>query len=237
MVHSLTGNFERMDGLINLLSLGVYLLLLLNTLKSTKEWLWIFRTSIITSLLVVAYEIFGRWGWIGDVPIPHNAGTIGNTLFLGSYLMFNVFFALLNFYIDKKKYWKIFYLLAIVIDVVFIFINASRSSMIGLVVGLGVLLLLMFFRVNKKTEKHLSDIFKKYQTGTTEFGFDTTEIKIKLYTTGTIYVSRSQARRVMAGLEEFESIILDFDKVSKHIVEKDIIFNFSLSICLCISRM
>ena len=150
MVHSLTGNFERMDGLINLLSLGVYLLLLLNTLKSTKEWLWIFRTSIITSLLVVAYEIFGRWGWIGDVPIPHNAGTIGNTLFLGSYLMFNVFFALLNFYIDKKKYWKIFYLLAIVIDVVFIFINASRSSMIGLVVGLGVLLLLMFFRVNKK---------------------------------------------------------------------------------------
>jgi len=71
----------------------------------------------------------------------------------------------------------------------------------------------VIFRVNKKTEKHLSDIFKKYQTGTTEFGFDTTEIKIKLYTTGTIYVSRSQARRVMAGLEEFESIILDFDKV------------------------
>ena len=29
----------------------------------------------------------------------------------------------------------------------------------------------------------------------------------------TIYVSRSQARRVLVGLEKFKSIILDFDKV------------------------
>ena len=69
------------------------------------------------------------------------------------------------------------------------------------------------FRVNKKSERHLSTIFKKYQTASGELGFDKTEIKVKLYTRGTIYISRSQARRILVGLEKFESIILDFDKV------------------------
>ena len=30
---------------------------------------------------------------------------------------------------------------------------------------------------------------------------------------GTIYISRSQARRILVGLEKFESIILDFTRV------------------------
>ncbi len=30
---------------------------------------------------------------------------------------------------------------------------------------------------------------------------------------GTIYISRSQARRILSGLEKFKVIILDFDKV------------------------
>jgi len=150
VINSTLGNFERMDGLLNLISLALYFLFLINTFKSTKDWLWIFRASIIASLLVVAYELFGRWGWIGDTPIPHKSGTIGTTLYFGSYLMFNVFFALLAYYIDRHRYWKIFYLLSIILEVVFIFINASRSSMIGLVAGMGLLLVFMFFRVNKK---------------------------------------------------------------------------------------
>ena len=148
--NSILGNFERMDGLMHLLSLALYFLLLINTFRTSKDWLWIFRVSIITALLVIAYEIFGRWGWIGDIPIPHKSGTIGSTLFLGSYLMFNVFFSLMTYYIDRHKYWKIFYLLAILVNIIFIFINASRSSMIGLIAGLGIIILFMFFKVNKK---------------------------------------------------------------------------------------
>jgi len=148
--HSIFGNFERMDGLLHLISLALYFLLLINTFKTTKDWLWIFRTSIITALVIVAYEVFGRIGWIGNVPIPHSSGTIGNTLFLGSYLMFNIFFSLMALYIDRLKSWRIFYLVSILINVVFLFINASRSSIVGLVVGIGLLMLLMFFKVNKK---------------------------------------------------------------------------------------
>jgi len=69
------------------------------------------------------------------------------------------------------------------------------------------------FKISSKSQKHLNDIFKKYQTDPTEHAFDKTEIQIRLYTLGTIHVSRSQARRVLTGLEKFKTIILDFDRV------------------------
>jgi len=69
------------------------------------------------------------------------------------------------------------------------------------------------FVVSMRSKKHLSDIFRKYQTDSSEFAFDKTQIQVRLYTMGTIHISRSQARRVMIGLEKFNMVILDFDKV------------------------
>lgn len=69
------------------------------------------------------------------------------------------------------------------------------------------------FQLDDKSKKHLNDVFKKYQTDPSEYAFDKTEVKVKLYTMGTIYISRSQARRILSGLEKFKSIVLDFDKV------------------------
>jgi len=72
------------------------------------------------------------------------------------------------------------------------------------------------FDLNTSSSLHLNDIFKKYtSTGAgKDFGFDKTEIRIKLYTTAGVYISRSQARRVLAGLEKFKVIVFDFDKVA-----------------------
>ena len=39
------------------------------------------------------------------------------------------------------------------------------------------------------------------------------EIQVKLYKEGVDLISRSRARQVLAGLEKFKSVILDFDKV------------------------
>lgn len=71
----------------------------------------------------------------------------------------------------------------------------------------------VIFQVNKNSKKEVGDMFKKYQVDTMEPGFDKTEVKIKLYTMQTKYVSRSQARRLLAGLDKFKSIVLDFEKV------------------------
>jgi len=68
------------------------------------------------------------------------------------------------------------------------------------------------FEVNLNSKKHLNDIFKEY-TNPASYEFDKTEIHVKLYTMGTIYVSRSQARRILNNLDKFKTVILDFDKV------------------------
>ncbi len=70
----------------------------------------------------------------------------------------------------------------------------------------------VIFSISLSSTKHLSNVFEQF-TDKEEFGFDKTEIKIKLYTTGTIYISRSQARRVLSGLEKFKTVIMDFDQV------------------------
>lgn len=71
------------------------------------------------------------------------------------------------------------------------------------------------FRINIDSKLHLDDVFKKYTNldDRSDFGFDKTEIHVKLYTISGIHISRSQARRVLAGLEKFKVILFDFDKV------------------------
>jgi anti-sigma regulatory factor (Ser/Thr protein kinase) len=72
---------------------------------------------------------------------------------------------------------------------------------------------LVMFSIDIKSKKHLSEIFAAYQVDPDVPAFDQTEIQIKLYNMGTIYVSRSQARRVLSGLNKFKRVILDFDRV------------------------
>lgn len=71
----------------------------------------------------------------------------------------------------------------------------------------------VIFSIAIDSERHLNDIFKKFQSTPGEHAFDRTEIRVRLFTMGTVYVSRSQARRILVGLDKFKSIVLDFDRV------------------------
>ncbi|MDQ5970998.1 MAG: hypothetical protein QG603_775, partial [Patescibacteria group bacterium] len=148
--NSLFGNYERMEGLLHYVYLLFYFILLINSFKFTKDWVWVFRFSIFSALWVILYELFGRWGWIGSSAIPASAGTTGNTIFFGFYLMFNVFLALIAHYIDRKKQWRIFYLVFASLAVLMIFVNASRSSMLGLLFGAFIFMLIWGAKASKK---------------------------------------------------------------------------------------
>ncbi|OGI94413.1 hypothetical protein A3A03_03925 [Candidatus Nomurabacteria bacterium RIFCSPLOWO2_01_FULL_40_18] len=71
------------------------------------------------------------------------------------------------------------------------------------------------FRINTNSSRHLNDVFKKYTNLAKEgdYGFDKTEIRVKLFTTGGVHISRSQARRVLVGLEKFKIVLFDYEKV------------------------
>ena len=71
------------------------------------------------------------------------------------------------------------------------------------------------FRIDINNKYHLDDIFREYtNTGAdSNYGFDKTEIRVRLYTMGGVHISRSQARRVLSGLEKFKVIVMDYDRV------------------------
>lgn len=73
----------------------------------------------------------------------------------------------------------------------------------------------VMFKISTSTDRHLNEVFKKYTNldDESDYGFDRTEIRVKLYTIGGVHISRSQARRVLTGLEKFKIIVFDFDKV------------------------
>ena len=70
----------------------------------------------------------------------------------------------------------------------------------------------IIFEISSFSKRKLPDIFKKYTSG--NFIFDKTEVTVKLFELSSqSYISRSQARRLLFGLEKFKKIILDFKKV------------------------
>ncbi|OGZ05831.1 MAG: hypothetical protein A2845_03435 [Candidatus Lloydbacteria bacterium RIFCSPHIGHO2_01_FULL_49_22] len=72
------------------------------------------------------------------------------------------------------------------------------------------------FQIQTTTSLHLGDVFRKYTNigDESDYGFDKTEVRVNLYTSLGVHISRSQARRILSGLEKFKVIVFDFDKVS-----------------------
>lgn len=69
------------------------------------------------------------------------------------------------------------------------------------------------FSIAYNSKRHLTDVFRAYESGPAMQDFDRTEILVRLFTHGTVHVSRSQARRILSGLEKFKRITLDFKRV------------------------
>ena len=67
------------------------------------------------------------------------------------------------------------------------------------------------FLLRADSDRNLSDIFKAYTSDS--YDFSKTIVDIKLYKIDTEYISRSQARRMLTGLEKFKKIVLDFKGV------------------------
>lgn len=69
------------------------------------------------------------------------------------------------------------------------------------------------FDIDYRSPRHLIDVFRAFESEDGSQDFDRTEIHVRLFTHGTVHVSRSQARRILVGLEQFKRITLDFERV------------------------
>lgn len=69
------------------------------------------------------------------------------------------------------------------------------------------------FTIDTHTKKSVATIFRNFSIDPEEGDFGKTYILVRLYRLGTIYVSRSQARALLVGLEKFKEVTLDFEGV------------------------
>jgi anti-sigma regulatory factor (Ser/Thr protein kinase) len=67
------------------------------------------------------------------------------------------------------------------------------------------------FSINLNSERRIENIFREYTND--EFEFSRTKIKVNLFKAGNELISRSQARRIIFGIDEFTTIVLDFKNV------------------------
>lgn len=70
----------------------------------------------------------------------------------------------------------------------------------------------VFFSVDIDKKKSVQDVFREY-TNEDTYEFSDTEVVVRLYKAGIDYLSRSQARRLVVGLDKFQRVVLDFAEV------------------------
>jgi len=70
----------------------------------------------------------------------------------------------------------------------------------------------VFFAISKNSDLEIKTVFDEYSGDSYEF--DKTRVAVRLYKIGSYYISRTQASRVMAGLEKFKRVVLDFKHIN-----------------------
>ncbi len=142
--------FERMVGLLTFLHLFAFYVVLASVFQERKYWERILSVSIFVAILISLYTL------TFNDPIHQSGGTLGNSSFLASYIIFNIFFAAILL-VWKRGLWRIPLGLALALFIFLLFFNpvvitkgAVSSFLIGAVLFAAGFL---FFSQNKILKK------------------------------------------------------------------------------------
>lgn len=156
---SFWSNFERMEGYITLIHLGLLFLVTSSVMKARKIWVYLFHASMGASLVVglMALQDLSAEN-AGMISGGRIQGTLGNSSYLGVYALLHVFLAaffLLSHFARKEAkdiLSRIFgYALIIIFNIVILFNTGTRGALVGL--GLGFLLTALILAIFEKQSK------------------------------------------------------------------------------------
>ncbi|MCD6471383.1 hypothetical protein J7K86_02555 [bacterium] len=101
---------ERMTGVLTLFHFWLWFIILSTTFKKWQDWEKFIWASLICSFLVGSYGLGQKLGWkflVENIGVRLSS-TLGNPIFLGVYIMMNIFFIGLLLTKEKKQNKKIF---------------------------------------------------------------------------------------------------------------------------------
>ncbi len=152
---SFWGNYERMMGVYTSLHFLAYLWLLLSIFNTKEKYFKLLKISVVVNFLVIIYSILQKfkvnfWGVlnVGDDRI---SATFGNPAYLAGWLLLGGFLSVYLFIKTSSKYWRIFYSVVFILNIIVLFWTATRGAIVGLFFGiLAMLFYLLFFYKNSK---------------------------------------------------------------------------------------
>ena len=166
---SFWSKFERMTGLLTWICLFGFLMAL-SSIKEKIHWAKIFFVSLIIATFIATAGIFEHLGFAAFKISDREGFTLGNTSFLGTYLLFNIFFALYLFFQKEnifsflnnktgKIILKIFLVISIFLQILATYLQSARAALVSTSGGfLLISLLWLAFLSQKKGTKILGRI-------------------------------------------------------------------------------
>lgn len=153
-MHSFWSNFERMEGYITFLHLFALFFVLGGIMQHEKLWTRFFNTAVVVSVAQAGYAVLQATGVLAvGLSQDRIDGTMGNATYLAIYMIFSLFLTLLLYFKHEGPQWiRHWYIFAMAMQVIAIFLTATRGAILALVGGVVLtFLLLAFWQPQKRT--------------------------------------------------------------------------------------
>lgn len=152
--HAFWGNHERMNGLLTLLQFPLYAVMASAVFRTKKEWHLLLSAFLCTSIVMCALATVEYFtGAFGNKTYTRVWGTLGNSIYLGVYASFAVFWATYLWTVVEKKWQQ--YVLACVIayNFLILILSESRGALLAVMICALLLALQTFRHGSPRTKK------------------------------------------------------------------------------------
>ncbi len=129
---SLWSNYERMDGVVTLIHLALFVLVLGSTFQSDKVWNWLLFLTTGVALVVAGMGLndFLTSG------VRRIDSTLGNAAYMAVYMLFHIFFTAYLFMRTKDPWLRLVYVLVAMVFMFALLQTGTRGTFLGMVGGL-----------------------------------------------------------------------------------------------------
>ena len=155
---SFWSNFERGEGGLQMFHFFIFFFLMALLFKTEEDWRKMFVFSSIAALIVIIYGVLGSMGFsnfIGNSLCLRFSGTLGNPAYVGTYMIFAIFYALYLAVGDWKIAKKWLWLGLAILFFIFLFLSQTRGAVLGLGIGILAFLGYLFFTLPNKKHRWL----------------------------------------------------------------------------------
>ncbi|MDB5204378.1 MAG: hypothetical protein JWP09_406 [Candidatus Taylorbacteria bacterium] len=157
-------NFERMEGFVLLAHLFAYFLVLINVFKEKKDWIMMIGSNVAVSVFMTFFAYLQFFGGAvinqGGVRLD---GTLGNSAYMATYMLFNIFFLIYLWFSNGNKVKGISDIIigGSSLYIVYYLYELSKKGLDYSLAG-GVILAIVLLALLKACWFRFGDTFKKF---------------------------------------------------------------------------